>query len=114
MTIDTKVGVPIDPEILRNYFKRLVNHLFKILPMREKNEESLIIYMQSLQVELLGCKSFVSIMGTDADYLSLLAILQYLIDHSDCSVMRVKREVFRAISICNKLQAKFLSEEVSQ
>lgn len=112
MTVDTKAGVPIEPEVLRSYFKRLVNHFFKILPMRENNEESLITYMQSLQVELLGCKSFISIMETDAEYLTILAILQYLIDNPDCSVTQVKREVFRAISICNKLQAKFLSMEV--
>lgn len=114
MTIDTKAGVPIEPEVLRNYFKKLVNHFFKILPMRENNEESLTTYMQSLQVELLGCKSFISIMDTDAEYLTMLAILQYLIDNSECNVTKVKREVFRAISICNKLQAKFLSEGVSQ
>lgn len=114
MTTDTIVGISIDPEVLRNYFKRLVNHFFKILPMRENNEESLVTYMQSLQLELLGCRNFIKTLNDDPNYLTILSILQYLIDNPGCSVTQVKREVFRAISICNKLQSKFLSKEVSR
>ena len=114
MMIDTKPGVPIDAEVLHNYFRRLVNHFFKILPMRENNEESLTTYMQSLQVELLGCKELVTVIHDDSNYLTILSILQYLIDNPECGVTEVKREVFRAISICNKLQSKFLSKGVSE
>ncbi len=113
MTIDTRTGISIDTELLHNYFRRLVNLFFKILPMRENNEESLVTYMQSLQIELLGCKGFIPLMQTDSDYLTILSILQYLIDNPECNVTEVKREVFRAISICNKLQSRFLSEGVS-
>ena len=113
MMVNTTPGVPIDAEVLHNYFRRLVNHFFKILPMRENDEESLTTYMQSLQVELLGCKGLITAIHDDSNYLTILAILQYLIDNPDCSVSEVKREVFRAISICNKLQSKFLSEGVS-
>lgn len=114
MTIDTNTGIPIDAELLHNYFRRLVNHFFKILPMRENNEDSLITYMQSLQMELLGCKGFIPSMQDDSNYLTILSILQYLIDNPECSVADVKREVFRAISICNRLQTQVLSKEVSR
>lgn len=113
MIVNTSAGVPIEAEVLHNYFRRLVNHLFKILPMRENNEESLKTYMQSLQVELLGCQGLITEIHEDSNYLTILAILQYFIDNPDCSVSEVKREVFRAISICNKLQSRFLSEGVS-
>lgn len=112
MITDTKAGIPIDAEILRNYFKRLVNLFFKILPMRENSEDSLVIYMQSLQVELLGCKNLIIAIQNDSDYLTILSILQYLIDNPECNIAKVKREVFRAISICNKLQSKFIPREV--
>ena len=52
MMIATTAGIPIDSEILHNYFRNLVNHFFKILPIREQKEESLTTYMQSLQAEL--------------------------------------------------------------
>lgn len=113
MTTSTNAGISIDIEVLHKYFKRLVNQFFKILPMRENGEDSLITYMQSLQAELLGCKNLITAIQYNADYLTILSILQYLIDNPRCSVTQVKREVFRAISICNKLQSRFISTEVS-
>lgn len=113
MTLDTTAGIPVSKELLCNYFKNLVNLFFKILPIRENNEDSLIVYMKSLQIELLGCKELIISLKNDSNYLSLLSILQYLIDNPECEVYKVKREVFRAISICNKLKSKYLSEEVS-
>ena len=110
MMVETTAGMPIDAEVLHNYFRNLVNHFFKILPIREQNEESLTTYMQSLQAELLGCKGLVSAIQNDASYLTLLSILQYLIDNPECTVREVKREVFRAISICNKLKSQYASK----
>lgn len=112
MMIDTVTGKPIQKKLLRNYFKNLVNQFFKILPIRESGEDSLTTYMQSLQAELLGCKSLIGELQNDASYLTLLAILQYLIDNPECSVGVVKREVFKAISICNRLKAQCYEKEV--
>ena len=105
MTIDTSAGTPVRIELLHNYFNSLVNRFFKILPIREAEESSLPIYLRGLQVELLGCKDFIPSLCTDATYLSLLGILQYLIDNPECTIREVKREVFGAISLCNKLKA---------
>lgn len=125
MTIDTTAGMPIDTEVLQNYFRTLVNRFFKILPIREQAEtlsdgesistndeaeESLITYMRSLQAELLGCRELVNAIQKDASYLTLISILQYLIDHPKSTVKEVRREVFRAISICNKLKAEYVCE----
>lgn len=112
MTIETTTGAQIESSVINNYFRSLVNNFFKILPMREQNEKSLITYMQSLQVELLGCGGLICIIQKDPLYLTLLSILQYMIDTPECSVREVRREVFRAISICNKLKAKFIDSEV--
>lgn len=110
MILDTTASVPIDSEVLYNYLQNLVNLFFKILPIREQNEESLIIYMQSLRAELLGCGGLVCAIQNDASYLTLLSILQYLIDTPECTVREVKREVFRAISICNKLKSQYANK----
>lgn len=110
MMINTSAGAPITSELLRNYFKSLVNQFFKILPMRENGEDSLQTYMQSLQVELIGCQELLGNLKNDASYLTLLSILQYLIDNKDCTVREVKREVFKCISICNKLKAQCMEE----
>ena len=107
MMIQTAAGVPMDSTVLNNYFRALINLFFKILPLWEDGESSLSVYMKSLQAELLGCNEFVEVIRNDPLLLSLLSILQYLIDMPDCEVSVVKREVFRAISICNKLEARY-------
>jgi len=114
MTVDTDVGSPIEMALVHNYFSTLVNHFFKILPIRESEEASLPIYMRSLQVELLGCQEFIPSLRTDAAYLTLLSILQYLINNPACEVKEVKREVFRAIKICNRLKDTYKDKEVSE
>ena len=50
-------------------------------------------------------------LDNDELYLSLLAVLQYLIEN-DCDTNTVKCEVFKAINICKKLQKKYGAEEV--
>lgn len=107
--IDTSFGVPISEELVKNYFKGLVNCFFKILPIRESGEQSLGTYMQSLQVEIAGSGAIIDALNNDEGLMELLSILQYLIDNSECPVKTVKREVFKAINICNKLQSQFAS-----
>ena len=48
----------------------------------------------------------------NSSYLTLMAILEYLIDTPDCTVSDVRREVFHAISVCNKLEEYFTVAEV--
>ncbi len=110
MRIDTNAGKSVDSELLVNYFNSLVNRFFKILPIREQNEESLDTYLKSFQLELLGCQNLISEIKNDATFMTLLSILQYLIDNPDCSVKSVRREVFSAISICNKLKSIYINK----
>ena len=93
---------------MSNYLRSLVNRLFKILPIREQGDDSLTIYVRSLQMELLGSKELIKDFQNDATFLTILSILQYLIDNPNCSVKTVRREVFHTISLCNKLKATYL------
>ena len=44
--IDTSVGQQIDTKLLVNYFDRLVNQFFKLLPIREKEAATFTTYSQ--------------------------------------------------------------------
>lgn len=101
---NTVLDQTLPEELVNNYFQNLVNRYFKILPMRENEEPSLMKYLKSLRIELLGCKGVIPKFENDPSYLTLLSILQYIIDNPDCPLDDVRREVFHAISICNKLQ----------
>lgn len=100
--------------MLEKYFAGLVNSFYKILPMSENKEASLDIYMHSFQAELLGCKNVVEATDNDPYYVTLVSILQYLIDTPEAPHSEIKREVFRAISICKKLSSKYADCEVRQ
>lgn len=110
MMIELTNGTEINGAVIHNYFRTLVNLFFKILPMRESGSASLNTYMRSLQCELCGCGDLIAAINNDPRYVSLISILEYLIQHPDCDYHIVRREVFRAISICNKLQAKYAAE----
>lgn len=108
--ITTIVGIPVTDEVVENYLSALVNRFFKILPLREAEDATLPIYIQSLQSEMMGCKVFVEELGNTPEFLSLLSILQFLRDNSNCSVKIVKREVFKTINICGKLKKSYSKE----
>lgn len=96
---------PAEKQTLPNYFQYLVNHFFKLLPMKESGEKTLKRYMESLRFEIAGFDRLFSETGYNAYTIALLAILQGLIDNADADVSDFRREVFHAISICNKLKA---------
>lgn len=97
-------GIIIPDKLQEKYFSSLVNKFFKILPLKETNDSGLIIYMKGLQRELTGCFSLLPTSDCDPSVMDLLGILQYHIEHDKCDVKEVRRDVFRAISICNKLR----------
>ncbi len=107
----TTDGHDIPAEMVGNYLGGLVNQFFKILPIKESGEPSLNEFMRSLQAELIGCKGLMRCLNYDSMYMTLLSILQYMID-TDCDTQVVKREVFKAISICKKLRKKYYDKGV--
>lgn len=111
--VATAAGKTVPRTLVCRYFRNLVNRFFKILPMREDGEPTLAVYTKSLQAELLGCEELIPELRENPHYLTLLAILQYLTDHPESGVPEVKREVFRAISICNQLKAEYGSAVVT-
>lgn len=107
MTVVTRRDAAMDASVLENYLCNLVNLFFKILPIRENGEQTLGIYMESLQAELLGCAGLVISLQGDPLFVTLVSILQYLIDHPESSPSVFKREVFKAISVCKKLNKRY-------
>lgn len=107
MTVMTTTNAELDSGLVYNYFGNLVNQFFKILPMREAEEETLPVYLESLRSELLGCGKLIEDLEYDPSFLTLINILQFLIDNPECSVFKTKREVFKAISICNKFRSLY-------
>ena len=103
----TVYDVVIDDAAVSGYFASLINRIFKILPIREREEATLVSYLDSLAIELLGCESLLPVLSNDGEFISVLATVRYLRDNPDLSVQTVKREVFRTISSCKKIEARY-------
>ena len=111
-SLQTSAGLPLCLSISEKYFCSLVDRFFKILPIREKEEESLPIYLQSLQLELIGCQKLIVELKDCGILISLLSILQFFIDNPSSQISVYRREVFRAIGLCNKLKTEYTGKEV--
>lgn len=101
----------ISKKLISNYFASLVNGFFKILPMRESNEPSLSKYVEGLMAEMRGVGKLIEVIDYDARFLSLLGILQNMIDNPNYPVKSTKHDVFKAIVICKSLQEKYGEDE---
>ena len=104
-------GAELPNTLVAKYVKALTGQFYKILPIKESGEPTLCKYMESFQRELIGCKDLIAAFETDELFLSLISILQYLIE-AETDVATVKSEVFKAIRICEKLQKKYCAEEI--
>lgn len=105
----TKYGIDVSNAMFDNKLDALVNQFFKILPIKESGEPSLQPYMEGLLREMLGMQELIRALEHDAQYMSLLSILQYMVSH-DCDVASTKSDVFKAIGIIKKLKTKFANK----
>ena len=94
-------------ELIPNYFDYLINQFYKILPMKEENNATLGTYLESFRTELLGFCELARLIKYDARFVSIISVVQYMIDNPDAKHESVKREVFKAINICKKLSSKY-------
>lgn len=100
----------ISSRMASNYINALVNKFYKILPIKETNEDTLKPYLESLLREMLGLGELMAFFHDDDRYLTLLCIVRYFIDH-EADIGTVRTEVFRAIGILKKLQKKYCTNE---
>jgi len=138
--IPTIAGASIDAKALENYLRTLINLFFKILPLWENGEASLGSYMRGLRAELLGCNELLVPIRNDAEFMSLVLTLEYLIGVWDGNIYVsdeeigcqaritegksgrsykglpreipvIRHRVFRAISICKDLIKRYSEKE---
>ncbi len=106
----TKYGVQVSRDMCGAKSSELINQFFKIIPLRENGSDTIAQYMEGLLREMLGMEQLITEWHEDGQYLSLLAILQYHVDHPECDLAIVRSDVFKAIGIIKRLQKKYAEE----
>lgn len=98
MLLNSKYNKKINDESFKNEINRLTNQIWKLIPMRE-NEEDWNKHLQIVILELVGLKEIIEI---DENLLALLEILEGLNTvEIDFSIFR--KLVFESISLLRKL-----------
>lgn len=95
----------IDDKAVARYLQKIIDKVFKILPLYEEGSETLDVYIGSLSTELRG---FVSVYGSVglSEYISIISTLEGLqkevnkTDNKDT----IKREIFRTIGTIHKIR----------
>lgn len=87
---------------LNSYLHNLINKVYKILPMKEEQCDTLTSYILSLENELIGCYELWDILDDVPQFLTVISIIRYLsVEEYDISTC--KREVFKAIHLIEKV-----------
>ena len=103
----SSVGNTLTAEFIPNYFDYLISQFYKILPMTEEKDETLAVYLDSFKNELIGFSSVARIIEYDARFVSIVSVVQFIIDNPEAEHKVIKREIFKAINICQKLASKY-------
>jgi hypothetical protein len=98
----TKYG-EVSEELVSNYYDRLVNRVFKLLPLKEEENPTIAVYLESIMLELVGGKELSDDFKNNADFLSLIMTLEGLSQITN--MITYKREIFKCINIVRKLQS---------
>ena len=99
--------------MLKAYLQSLTGRIFKILPMREQQEQGdnlyLDLYLESLSLEMHGaCETFPCLRACP-DYIMLLNTVNGLC--ADTPLTFLKREVFKMLSAIDEIRDKYGGDE---
>jgi hypothetical protein len=90
-------------ELLVVYVDGLIAKVYKTLPMKEENSQTLSVYLKSLLRELIGAKELVEELKLNQDFASLLDILQSLLNEKDMTNFR--SDVFKSLTIIKRIKS---------
>jgi len=100
----------IPNKMFGNYLKYLINKVWKILPMYEENNSTLIPYLKKLQMELTGNLELIKELQYDGNLQTILnnieCIIAYDINHTEC-----KKMVLDSIALIKLLQKRYGFED---
>lgn len=98
-----------------NYLEAITGRVFKVLPMKEQELRGFAVYLRdylsSLAIEMVGASTTFECLGIDTDYIAVVNTMNGLAS-ADYDVIQIKREVFKALNLLNKIAERFGGEEL--
>jgi len=95
------------------YLDMITGRVFKILPMKEQETRGMSVflsdYLSSLANEMVGATVTFSCLSSDSDYIAVVNTINGLAI-TESSVALIKREVFKALNLLNRISTRFGGE----
>lgn len=97
----TKYGSVVSDDIIKENNLRLVNQLYKLIPMKENDED----WQKQLDTVLIEVAGLNEILIFDSHFLQVLSILEGIKLRPDIAFSAYRRAVFKAISLLSRISA---------
>jgi len=108
--VNSKYG-EINNTVCFNYLTRLVDKLFKIIPLKEIHSPTIDTYIEDLIFELCGNNEVFAETEYNPKLIDIISILES-IKNEDMSHKEYRRSVFKCISITEQLK-EYVSEVIN-
>lgn len=99
--MESKYGNIPDPHIIE-YVNKLVNRVYKILPMKEEKSSTVNTYLESLLRELIGNKKLIISLYRNEDFVILIGTLQGLLNEDNIKIC--KSDIFKCITHIKRIK----------
>ena len=91
----------VNTDVVKVFCNRLISHVFKILPMKEEQNSTVIKHIESLNREIHGMILLCNDTQISQSLLSVMAVLENITLEEDKSVY--KSDIFKCITIIKKI-----------
>jgi hypothetical protein len=99
--MDTKYG-KLPDEMLLAYVNGMISKVYKMMPMKQYGTETLPKYIESTLSEFVGQKELVDKLRNDEIFLTILGILENLLNQDDFKKFR--SDIFKVINLIEKIK----------
>lgn len=94
-----------------NYLCKLIDRIYKIIPLKEENVDSVGSYIENIVEEIMGNAELINSIDYDSRIMIVTSTLYSIIDATEHGTY--KRSVFKCIRYVEQLKDK-VSEELSR
>lgn len=100
----------IGNQFLINYLNFLINRVYKCLPMKENEEPTLSLHINSLLREIIGNQNLIVQLKNNANFVSLIGKLNYLAITKNIDLKTYRKDIFDCIALIEKIKEEVFSE----
>ena len=100
--MNSKYG-EVQNEVCYNFFTRLVDKLFKIIPLKESKSNTVDSYIQDLIYELLGNNAIFEMTECNPKILDIICVLES-VKNENMKHSEYRRNIFKCITIAEQLK----------